>query len=60
MESLPRRPRYLTATETVFSCILYAGVGYLVAGWMGLGCGIVLLLVLMGRQIWLSSQSEAD
>lgn len=47
---------YLTLTGTLASYAFYAGVGYLVAGWSGAGCGAVLLTALLARQIWHASR----
>jgi hypothetical protein len=43
---------HLSLIELAISYVLYGGVGYLVAGWWGAGCGGALLTVLYARQLW--------
>ena len=55
--------RYLSLTGLAVGYALWSGAGYLVAGWLGAGCGAALLTVLSARQLWFAIQAipvEAD
>ncbi len=52
------QPEYLTVSGLVVSYALYAGVGYLLAGWIGAACGAALLTVMWARRIWLAVPAD--
>ena len=59
MESTCRPSGHLSLIGLVVGYALFGGVGYLVAGWWGAGCGVTLLTVLFARQLWWTvAQSE--
>lgn len=51
----PPQSGYLTLTGTIAGYVFYAGIGYILAGWFGAGCGTVLLTILLARQLWHAS-----
>ena len=58
---VPVQPRYLTLTELVFGYALFGGLGYLVGGWIGFGCGAGVVTGRYGYLIWRSAYAaETD
>jgi hypothetical protein len=50
---------HLSLIGLVVGYTLFGVVGYLTAGWWGVGCGAALLTVLIARQLWWAvSQGE--
>ena len=52
-----QQPRYLSLTGLAVGYALCGGAGYLVAGWLGAGCGAALVTVLYARQLWFAIEA---
>lgn len=52
-----KQPGYLSLTGLAVGYALWSGAGYLVAGWLGAGCGAALLTVLYARPLWFAIQA---